>query len=244
MVERTAGKRRVFLFALALAFILQIVLFAHAQFGAARALIMRDFRVAVVLGAADAPRAGDFLAALQALRGVEIAAEADPKAALSKAGAGNLLADLSPDLLPRFYEVRLSAAAAKNPAGWVKNTLNAAGFDARAYYKEGPAAAADYLRLALRFVNVFLAFAALAFVSFGFFVEAYYISPTSFKTRFGALFAALLAYAVSLAALYVLITPLNNIYPVFAYHLSPAAQAGAVIICALTGWTLAKWKRF
>jgi len=235
-----SGQRRVFFLLLTFVLLAQTALFLQDRMQKALVLINEDFKVAVSLNNASAGEAAVFKNSLAALAGVRKVKEISPAAALESLGAQGF----SADLLPKFYEIAVDTAVMLNPKVWVQNNIAPMPQDASVYYKEDQAKLAVYIDMLARTANILLAAALFALLSFGFFVEAYYTQIADFKERSGGVLAALFAFAIAWGALYFMTAPADKVYPGFAYDLFSWRQAALLAAALLTGWTLAKWKRF
>lgn len=238
-----SGQRRVFFLILAFAFLAQAVLFFANRAQTAMDLLNDDFKIAVVLNNATAGEAAAFKTALAALPGVSKARVIDPQQTIDSLKKPGMQA-LSPDLLPRFYELSVDNEVMLNPSTWVQNNIARMPSDAAAYYKEGHAKLAVYLNAISRLANILLICCAFALISFGFFVEAFYAPAISGSVRAGGVLAAVFAFALAGGIAYILAAPLNKIYPAYQYDMLGWQQAALFTACLLAGWTLAKWKRF
>ena len=234
------GQIRVFFLLLAFALLAQASLFLQDRMQKALAMVNEDFKIALSLNNASAGEAAAFKTALAALDGVGKVKEISPAAALESLGAQGF----SADLLPKFYEITVDTRVMLNPKVWVQNNIAPMPQDAAVYYKEDQAKLAVYIDMLARAANILLCTAAFALLSFGFFVEAYYAKTVVFRERMGAVLAAVLAFAVAWGALYFMTAPANKIYPGYSYDLFSWRQAALLAAALLTGWTLAKWKKF
>lgn len=234
------GRIRVFFLLLAFAMLAQAALFLQDRMQKALIMVNEDFKIALTLNNASAGEAAAFKTALNALDGVEKVREISPASALENLGAQGF----SADLLPKFFELTVSEKVMLNPKAWVQNNIATMPQDAAVYYKEDQANLAVYINMLAHTANILLAAAVFALLSFGFFVEAYYYKTVAFKERMAAVFAAVSAFAAAWGAVYFMTAPANKIYPGYFYDLFSWRQAALLTAALLTGWTLAKWKRF
>ena len=234
------GRIRIFFLLLAFAMLAQAALFLQDRMQKALVMVNEDFKIAISLNNASAGEAAAFKTALNSLDGVERVREIPPAGALENLGAQGFGADL----LPRFFELEVSENIMLNPKVWVQNNIAPQPWDASVYYKEDQAKLAVYINMLARTANILLGAAVFALLSFGFFVEAYYAKTVVLKERMYAVFAAVLAFAAAWGAVYFMTVPANQIYPGYFYDLFSWRQAALLTAALLTGWTLAKWKRF
>jgi hypothetical protein len=239
-----SGQRRLFFLTLALLLVAQAALFLQSRLQTALGLVSEDFKIAVILNNASAGEAEDFLSALGALDGVQKAREIDPMQAAHEGGLNISQHTLSRDLLPRFYELSVNTRVMLNPKVWAQDNIAQMQADATVYYKEEQAKLALYIDGAARLVDILLGAALFAFLAFGFFVEAYYSKIISVRERTGGVLAAAFAFSLACAAVCLLTGPLDKIYPQYAYDILCRRQAALFAAALLSGWTLAKWKRF
>jgi hypothetical protein len=235
------GQQRAFFLLLAFAFLAQAALFMQSRLGAALELVGGDFKIAVVLDNASPREAAEFRNALRAFAGVVKVSEIDLRQTIDAAGGSVVL---NPDFLPVFFEVKVNDIVMLNPKVWVQNNIASMDYDAAAYYKEDQAKLAVYINAAARFVNILLIACVFCLLAFGFFVEAYYTRISTARERLGGVLAGVFACAVAFGAAYILAQPADIIYPSFVYDMFCWRQGALLSACLLTGWTLAKWKRF
>lgn len=237
------ANRRVFFILLAFALLLQGALFLQDRARRAFGALSDDFVLALTLTSGQEARSEEFLSALRALEGVQSASRVYP---LKNVGSFDVrgLTSAFESYLPSFYEVKVKPSVLLNVKGWTEAYINTLPFSASSYFKEEQAQTAVYLDGVIRLTNILFCAAALALLVFGFFVEAYPAKPTLLKARFAGVVCALFAYGFAAGLLLVLASPLNLAGDKFVFNLWSYAQGCALLICLLTGWVLAKWKKF
>ncbi|MDR0952739.1 MAG: hypothetical protein LBM71_00905 [Elusimicrobiota bacterium] len=243
------GYRRVFLLIFTLAMLLQAAAFLQDRAKTALNLINSDFRLVITLNNVSNLQAADFQGKLTALKDVKEVSSIDPMRTLAKAtGSSSRLKAatqaINPDFLPKFFELKVNTQAMLNPKVWVQNNIAVLEPNAAVYYKEDQARLAVYLNGLVNFVNIILLAALFGFLSFGFFVEAYYTKISSFRERAGGLFSACLSYALAFGVVYFAATALNTLAPALKYEMFSHTQILVFALCLAAGWTLAKWKKF
>ncbi|MDR0646651.1 MAG: hypothetical protein LBG46_06895 [Elusimicrobiota bacterium] len=243
------GALRIFFLTLFFAMSAQVSLFLLDCMRFAFKSVNADFKIAAVLNNASNDEAETFKKNMEALDGVENVKEVNPREIINSLGgadysAGELAQALNPDFLPKFYEISVDRNVILSPKAWVKNNLSAMEQDAGMYYKESHAALALRINALVRFAEILIFAAAFAFLSFCFFVEAYYIRISNSKERaYGAL-GAVAAFLISYGVVYTLCETLNGIYDYAVYPLFFRTQSILFILCVIFGLTLSKWKRF
>lgn len=242
------GQSRILFLLLAFALLAQCAFFLRGRASAAFEVLLSDFKVAVVLNNASSAETEEFTKKLNSLKGVSEVRYLNAKEALAMPGASseqNGFEVFLPkeDFLPAFFELKVKEEVLLNPEAWVADNFSSMPQDAQAYYKESQAELAVYLNGLMKFVNIFLALSGFFFLSFCFFVEAYYIRITSLSQRISGVLCALLAYGISLGFCFILASPLNLIKSgSFAFELLP--QGAVFVFCLMLGWSFAKWKKF
>lgn len=244
-----SGQRRVFFLILGLALLMQAALFLHNRMYLALDLISSDFKIAVTLNNASSAEAEIFRKTLLNIEGVRDVKIIDPQKTMDSFKKSNssfaaLVQAINPDFLPHFYDVKVSTEVMLNPKIWVYNNIGSMEQDASAYYKEDHARMAVYVNSLIRFGNILMVSAVFAFFAFGFFVEAYYTRISTLRERLGGVIAGAFACGLVFILTYILVSPVNKIYPAFSYNMFCWQELAVLIICIILGWSMAKWKKF
>jgi cell division protein FtsX len=244
-----SGHRRVFFLTLAFIFLAQAAVFLQNRIRVALDFVNNDFKIAVVLNNASSKEAQQFKTALLSMDGVTKVTEIDPQQTIDSFRRAStdfsaLARTLNPDFLPAFFELKVTVPVMLNPKVWVRNNIASMEYDAAAYYKEDHAKLGVYINAIVKFADIIFAACIFSLVSFGFFVEAYYTKITTGRERAGGLAAAFFAFVLAYAAVFILVAPVNKIYPAYVYSLLSWRQAVILAASLLAGWTLSKWKKF
>ncbi len=242
------GQSRIMFILLAFALLAQGALFMRSQAYNSFDMLMSDFKIAVVLNNASSSETEDFTKKLNSLEGVSEVRYLNAKEALALPGAlpeqnGFEVFLPKEDFLPAFFEIKASQSVMMNPEAWIAEHFSSMAQDAQAYYKESQAQAAIYLGGIVKYINIVLGLSMFFFLTFCFFVEAYYIRITSLSTRMGGVICGIFAYALALALSYILASPLK-LAGEQGFIWDIWGQAGCLVLTLMLGWTLAKWKKF
>lgn len=242
------GQSRIMFILLAFALLAQGALFLRSQACHSFDALMSDFKIAVVLNNASSAETEEFTKKLNSLDGVSEVRYLNAKEALALPGAlpeqnGFEVFLPKEDFLPAFFEIRTSQWVMMNPAAWISENFSSMSQDAQAYYKESQAQAAVYLGGIVKYINIILGLSVFFFLTFCFFVEAYYIRITSLPVRVGGVMCGVLSYALALALSYILASPLK-LAGEQGFIWDIWAQAACLALMMMLGWTLSKWKKF
>lgn len=238
------ANRRTFFLLLGLALLMQGALFLHDRARLALDTVSKDFVLALTLGNEQEAQSEDFLSALRSIKGVQSAKRVYPLKNVGGFDVRSLSSALNESYLPSFYEVKVEPFVLLNVKGWTEAYIKTLPYSASSYFKDEQAQTAVYLDGIIRLTNIIFCAAALALLVFGFFVEAYADKPTALKERFASLLCAFAAFGLAAGLALFLASRLNIAGSEFAYKMCSPFQGLALALCLLTGWVLAKWKKF
>ena len=144
--------------------------------------------------------------------------------------------------MPAYFELRLVPQAVRNAPSLLAN-LAAEYKGLTPHYNAQHAQLVFMTGLCVKLLRMSMLFAALLFLAFMFFVEAY---PTK-KSRshlLSAMFSGVLAGVCAGLFFAVLIYPTGFLSETIQLFTTPARQVLLLVFCGLFGWTLSKWQRF
>ena len=238
------GHRRVFFILLALTLLAQIFVFARQNAKEALNLIQKDFKIVLSYNA-PTEKQESLQNVLKHLNGVvsfKQLSSQDIFDIFSKGAKGQSDYVLNPAFVPALYEVQVSQNVLLDTETWLKNNIYNFDSDLEVYYKTRQNQIAIYLKGFIKYIDIFAILTILSLVSFGFFVEAYYIRISTKKERVCGILCGLSASLTAFILSKVLLTYLVSSMP----YQNPAYKEQLIIalLAMALGGTMSKWKKF
>ena len=238
------GHRRVFFILFALTLLAQIYIFSRQNANYALNTIQKDFKIVLSYNAPQEKQESlqNVLKHLSGVNNFKELSSQDIFDIFSKGIKGKSDYVLNPDFVPALYEVEVSEQVLLNPETWMRNTLYSFDENLEIYYKIQQTHLAFYLNAFIKYIDILAILVVLALVSFGFFVEAYYIKISTAKERFCGILCGLIASALALLTSHFLMAYLN--LNLSCDNLFSKEQFIIIFLVMILGGTLSKWKRF
>lgn len=238
------GHRRVFFILFAFALLAQIFVFARQNATLALNAVQKDFKIVLSYNAPE-EKQQSLQNVLKHLNGVENfkqLSSQDIFDIFSKGAKGSSDYVLNPAFVPALYEIKVKEEVLLNTEDWIKNNLASFDENLEIYYKTQQNQTAIFLKAFLKYINILALLVILALVSFGFFVEAYYIKISTAKERLCGILCGLIASLVAFVLSKALLTYLSLSVP-YKYGFCKE-QIIIIVLVMVLGGTMSKWKRF
>jgi cell division protein FtsX len=238
------GQRRVFFLLFAFALLAQIFIFARQNALQAISLIHKDFKIVLSYNASEEKQESlqNVLKHLNGITNFKKLSSQDIFDIFSKGAKGTSDYVLNPAFVPALYEVEVNQQVMLDTENWLKNNLYNFDENLEVYYKTRQNQVALYLKAFVKYLDILAILVILSLISFGFFVEAYYIRISTAKERIAGILCGLGAGLFALACRKILLTYLVFTFP---YQNQIYKEQLIIIFLAMAlGGTLSKWKRF
>lgn len=238
------GQRRVFFILFAITLLAQIYVFSRQNAMYALNTIQKDFKIVLSYNASQEKQESlqNMLTHLNGVNSFKQLSSQDIFDIFSKGTKGESDYVLNPAFVPSLYEIEVNEQVLLNTENWLKNNLYSFDENLEVYYKTQQSKLSLYLKAFIKYIDILAILVVLMFISFGFFVEAYYIKISTAKERFCGILCGLIASALALLTSHILLTYLSLDLPF--ENIISKEQLIIVFLVMLLGGTLSKWKRF
>ncbi len=238
------GHRRVFFILFAITLLAQIYIFSRQNAIYALNTIQKDFKIVLSYNAPQERQESlqNMLKHLNGVNSFKQLSSQDIFDIFSKGTKGESDYVLNPAFVPSLYEIEVNEQVLLNTETWLKNNLYNFDENLEVYYKTQQSKLSLYLKAFIKYIDILAILVVLMFISFGFFVEAYYIKISTAKERFCGILCGLIASALALLTSHILLTYLSLDLPF--ENIISKEQLIIVFLVMLLGGTLSKWKRF
>lgn len=238
------GHRRVFFILFAITLLAQIFVFSRQNAIYALNTIQKDFKIVLSYNAPQEKQDSlqNMLKHLNGVNNFRQLSSQDIFDIFSKGTKGESDYVLNPAFVPSLYEIEVNETVLLNTETWLRNNLYNFDENLEVYYKTQQNKLAIYLKAFIKYIDILAILIILMFISFGFFVEAYYIKISTAKERFCGILCGLIASVLALLTSHILLTYLSLDLPF--ENIISREQFIIVFLVMLLGGTLSKWKRF
>ncbi len=238
------GHRRVFFILFAITLLAQIFVFSRQNAIYALNTIQKDFKIVLSYNAPQEKQDSlqNMLKHLNGVNNFRQLSSQDIFDIFSKGTKGESDYVLNPAFVPSLYEIEVNETVLLNTETWLRNNLYNFDENLEVYYKTQQSKIAIYLKAFIKYIDILAILIILMFISFGFFVEAYYIKISTAKERFCGILCGLIASVFALLTSHILLTYLSLDLPF--ENIISREQFIIVFLVMLLGGTLSKWKRF